>query len=226
MHRMTSFVGKVQRQISLCKYIHYVRILQLMSTGNVQYVDIFNRARFRKADPSSVNATLQQVIHQQNTMLPATADYAIWTYVTASDSSFFRSWHKVSTIIPAVPIKRSPAVKEIIIGLPVILTTYLFNCCTISFTGNNGCTFRACVVVQSPASTLYFIKQRCVYVQMYWLLVVKEYIFKFRLFTGITQAFCIRSSWWITVKHFSKWYMASKIRPKCMIVNLVYSNHV
>jgi hypothetical protein len=159
-------------------------------------------------------------------MLPSTADYAIWTYVAASDSSFLGRWHKVSTIISAVPIKRSPAVKEIIIGLPVILTTYLFNCRTISLTGNDGCVFGACVVVESSASALYFIKQRCVYVQMYWLLIVKEYIIKFRLFTGIAQAFCIRSSWWITVKHFSKWYMASKIRPKCMIVNLVYSNHV
>ena len=67
-----------------------------------------------------------------------------------------------------------------------------------------------------------------VYVQMYWLLVKKEYIivFVYIIAAIIYHTIRITASKWITHEHSNAWPIVFDPRPKGVVVNFVYSNHV
>ena len=71
------------------------------------------------------------------------------------------------------------------------------------------------------------IKQRCVEVQMYWLLVVKEYIIVFYVIpTKVVQCIRIRPSGRIAKEHARVRHMPVYPRPKGIVVDLIYPDHV
>ena len=64
-------------------------------------------------------------------------------------------------------------------------------------------------------------------VQMYWLLVVKEYIIVFYVVpTKVVQRIWICSSGWIAEEHASVRHMPVYPRPKGIVVDLIYPDHV
>ena len=71
------------------------------------------------------------------------------------------------------------------------------------------------------------IKQRSVEVQMYWLLVVEEYIIVFYVIpTKIVQRIRIRPTRRITEEHARVRHMPVYPRPKGIVVDLIYPDHV
>ncbi len=89
-------------------------------------------------------------------------------------------------------------------------------------------SYQVAYIAKVLIAVLYFLKSRHVYVQMYWLLVEKEYIivFVYIISTIVHYAVWITSSKWLT-KEFSKtWAMLAKPRPKGIVIKFIYSNHV
>jgi hypothetical protein len=62
---------------------------------------------------------------------------------------------------------------------------------------------------------------------MYWLLVVEEYIIVFYVVSSkVMQGIWICASGRVTEKHASAWHMPVYPRPKGIVVDLIYPNHV
>ena len=64
-------------------------------------------------------------------------------------------------------------------------------------------------------------------VQMYWLLVVKEYIIRLSdIVSKVKQCIGIAATRWIAKEHPSQRQIILDPRPECMIVNLIDPDHV
>lgn len=113
---------------------------------------------------------------------------------------------------------------EIIVMMPIINVADFIHELTGPFAGYHALIFgKPDIFVTSDN----IIKQRSVEVQMYWLLVVEEYIIVFYVIpTKVVQRIRIRPSGRVAKEHTGSWHVPVYPRPKGIVVDLIYPDHV
>lgn len=133
-------------------------------------------------------------------MLTFPGNDSVWRYKCFSGRSILNGCYKESLVISAIPIQCSPAVKEIVQGLKVVFLANEFYITRILFASTN-ITFVILVKLSANVRSVFGYSLKCcgVYVQMYWLLVEKEYIIVFAyIFSAITyHTIWITSTKWV-----------------------------
>jgi hypothetical protein len=137
---------------------------------------MLGRADAGETDPGIVDIESEQMIHQQQAMIAFAPNDAIGTDKTPSDLSVVRIWNQKGAVISAIPIQGGPSMEKVIKTLPTIQVACLLDKLAILFAGDNGRTSGSVPIIKIEIALIHFLKKIMMYIQMYWFLVVKEYI--------------------------------------------------
>ena len=166
-------------------------------------------------------------------MLPFTCNDTIGCNKRSGYLAFFHRLDQECFIVSAIPIQCCPAVKEIVSRFPAIFFAYPIYVVTVTFAGAKIPKLSRSRVPRSNvcdifASVFNFVKGWCVNIQMNWLLVVKQYIivFVYVIPAVVTNCVWVTSTKWFIKKHSHTRPVLVEPRPKSIVVNFVYSNHV
>ena len=170
---------------------------------------------------------LEYVVQEQHSMIALASNNSVWAHEGFCWNSVLSTRNKKRFIVTPEPIPAGPAMIKVIMAFPSIYTSKFFH--VLALLAYNYVSFYVAKVILNVSSPDFnVIKQGLVKIEMNWFLIVQKYkvIFRNIIPAKVKKSIWVTTPWRVAEECSSARLVIVYPRPKSVVVNFIYSNHV